>query len=358
MIKTNIKGNALSQYSIIIILVGLALVPIFYMFGSKLVENFTSFYTVLKGSDSGNTAVTPSVNPPVLLKAGSLGGTPKNPVSKCDNGQCNIDFGEYLLSGIPENFTDFIQEKGTSNSTDKIASIFNQIADQLQEKGDTKGSQEYRDLANLGHFIAQLQRKVEETATNCKSNANPLTCLKSQSNVPMKDLGITLPDSLSSILKQYNPGNQLRTEILYTDLGYVKSQEMDKSSSSFDMGTDNYPGFAMLKTFNSIMNNSKYSDTLKGTTAQLMQNIDFLTQNQKSKLAAIDFMNINTTVSWPTNDIITGDVIDQHPLSELKTTLSGGIDAILHPEVSRGTDLNAMLLCAAGKNKTSGYKCY
>ncbi len=90
------SGSSLSEYTIIIALIGLVVAPVIFITGQSIVTNFTAFE---KGLSDKKLETDPSsastLDPQGLPAAGSLGGTPDNPVSACENGVCTIDFGGY-----------------------------------------------------------------------------------------------------------------------------------------------------------------------------------------------------------------------------------------------------------------------
>ncbi|MEW5820582.1 MAG: hypothetical protein AB1782_10360 [Cyanobacteriota bacterium] len=160
------SGSGLSQYSIIIALVALALVPVFFILGKSLFRHFEYFYNTIKQKDSfvSNSLTTeqnsstipvntqnntiPTVNNNVPLSNNTTTSTSpnnvqntssnttvyqepyefvENPKVNCSGSNCTLDFGNFTLKGVPSDFGEFIQSAGTSGATDKIATLIEQI---------------------------------------------------------------------------------------------------------------------------------------------------------------------------------------------------------------------------------------
>lgn len=64
---------------------------------------------------------------------GPLGGTTSVPVKACKDGKCDIDFGSYVLSGVPETMPSVEETAGTfgEKSTRDYASVLESLADSI-----------------------------------------------------------------------------------------------------------------------------------------------------------------------------------------------------------------------------------
>ena len=56
------------------------------------------------------------------------------PQKSCANANCSIDFGDFVLTGIPENFDDFTETSGGfgEDQTALYSNIISQLADSLK----------------------------------------------------------------------------------------------------------------------------------------------------------------------------------------------------------------------------------
>lgn len=178
MSKKNLSGTSLAQYAIIIALIALALVPVFFLLGGILKGSLEDFYNKLKGNNTLQTEQMPVNNNtnsslPTMTK-GELNGTPDKPVKSCDETSCNIDYGEFILTGVPKNMNDFVQSSGSSGGTDKLAALIDQLATQVPSINSPAYSNLLKKLADKGHEIAQLEKNLEDNANKFLENTEKL----------------------------------------------------------------------------------------------------------------------------------------------------------------------------------------
>lgn len=289
------------------------------------------------------------------LVPGSLGGTPEKPVQQCSNNNCALDFGEFILTGVPEGFGELVQTTGSSGGIESIFSLMDQIAAQLEQNGDTEGAKEYRDLANLGHFQADLTKEVEELVKSnyCSVYYNASGCFKSLSNKEFLYTSAT-PDSIAEYLPD-RPSTiggwmGITAESLYSVPAKALYEKLSPDSTTYNKYAANktrYPAYAMVDLFNSIMNNDKYSDTLKGVTTKLYQNSnDLLFNNSVVVLSAAGYTN-----SLPKYDPITGNSLGT------VSDYTASFNEIIAPKTSLNTDIKSALVCVIGKNHDNGSEC-
>ena len=169
----SIKGNATTQYAIIIVLVIIALIPVLFIFGGTITRSFTDFYNCLLNTEKYTPVVKTDTNNPVsanisetttnktdtttsiktsskpiidttgnttsansTMASGSYSTTLTNPQVNCDKGICTINYGDFVLNGIPDNFGGFIEAQGASGGLETIAASLQEIIDSLDEPGD------------------------------------------------------------------------------------------------------------------------------------------------------------------------------------------------------------------------------
>lgn len=161
------KGANLIEYVIPLALVGVVVgLGMFYLFSSGTLANF------LKGSmgahDNGEKVVLDkNVNETTIISeqqkayTGS-GGSEKDPQAKCSGNSCSIDFGSYTLSGIPADFTEYIESAATSGGTKKLAELLKQIADNANIDEESKNL--IKQLAEKGHGLATIEENAESEA--------------------------------------------------------------------------------------------------------------------------------------------------------------------------------------------------
>lgn len=160
-------GASLFQYVIIICLVGLGIVPCYYLLGNNIKLHFTNFYNSLaNNNDIIQENASPLFNLIVNggLSAGQLGGSPANPVSQCADNNCSIDFGTVVLNNIPKDYSEIIETSGASGGTDVIVSMVQQIAEQLEDSPQVSEEQlaKIKDLISYGNDIKNLEMLFEQ----------------------------------------------------------------------------------------------------------------------------------------------------------------------------------------------------
>ncbi|MEW5819913.1 MAG: hypothetical protein AB1782_06950 [Cyanobacteriota bacterium] len=340
------SGNSLAQYAIIIALVALALVPIFFVFGKTIYDNFVHFYNVFTNKEITSVSTTiPNNN---NLIPGSLGGTPKKPVSQCDGNICNIDFGEFVLSSVPQDFGEYVETNGNSGGTDSLLAIIEQIADQLEAKGDTAGAEDYRDLANLGHFIADGMETNENLASQCSD----LVCYKNA--IENSFMATPLPDNISKFLPDYNSNQVTSVKNIisnFGDIGYAAflSNTPDRIDEYNSKLTQN-PAFAAYKIYDDIQTNPNYSDNLKSITKTLMNQITYLAY-QADDLT--DNVFDNNTNSGPSYMDIDGNSFSIDNSINSVTDIKD----ITNPQIALGTNFKSALICSTGNFDDNGQAC-
>lgn len=162
----NNSGSVLSQYAIIIALIGAVLIVAFLAIGGTITSSFTNFYDLLRGNNtqtlqtgSNNTPmaslkITPvntssnlttapvsntssSMSSSFSITSGTASNKPvqlnSEPQLTCSGNVCSIDYGDFVLNGIPSNFKDYIEIQGTSGGEEKIAALMMELYNQLDE---------------------------------------------------------------------------------------------------------------------------------------------------------------------------------------------------------------------------------
>lgn len=171
MVLKNNKGSALFQYAIIIGLIALTLVPVFLMFGNNIKEAFTSYSASF---DANNKIIDENykLTHPFNIKPGELGGSADNPIRKCVNETCAIDYGNLVLNGIPENFSELVQTSGGNGGTEEVLDLLSQLAQQLEENPDVPPDEvdKIKKLIDRGKQIAKAEKFFEEKIKPYKSD--------------------------------------------------------------------------------------------------------------------------------------------------------------------------------------------
>ena len=296
------KGSSLAQYSIIIALIAVGLVPVFYLFGKNISSSFNALYQGLSGQEA---PLSKNANPVNADTKANLKGTPENPVKNCVDGACSIDFGDYILTGIPEKFDMFIQTQGTSGGTDKMVDLLTQIASQLQQEGLTSEASEIIKLANCGHSIGAIEKIYEDVQKTCNFDkdciVNQITTLEAQDATHVNSLdNMDLPVYLSQYMSD---PESLKSYLPSTAINFVES-------------------------YVSVMNNPDIKDSTKGVIGELSYDI------MKMAYTFHDCSHLTDTQIYDTNKTLQ-DI-----------------------NFSDMTNLDSAIICASGKGTDTGVECH
>ncbi|MEW5822609.1 MAG: hypothetical protein AB1782_20620 [Cyanobacteriota bacterium] len=279
-------------------------------------------------------------------QAGSLGGTPDKPVSQCDGGSCTIDFGAYLLKGIPEDFGDYVEISGNSGGTDVLVSLLYQLADQLEEKGDSVGAQQFRDLANLGHYTGMIENKVEDLAErdpNCTQMDN--FCYVSLYD-SFKNKSPDIPENISNLLPGYD--THLESVMGQNRLD-LAAKTYYENPTLFYENKDKYSSFKMYELYQNIKTSSTISDNLKSTATEILKQMSQL----KMEMAQVALYSGRVGSISEAYDFETGNFLYTFPSDSATPSLTN----LTHPQYSFGTHLRSALVCTTGKFDDTGKAC-
>lgn len=166
------RGNVLAQYGIVIALVSIAIIPVFFLFGKTIVSQFTAFYNGLSAdytetsdANTGNTGGN-SGNTGNNGNTGNTGGgnnqtgpSQQNPVVSCSGSSCEIDFGDYVLEGIPGDFKNYVNSTGSSGGTESLMTVLDEIIANADLPDDQKNL--LQELSNAGHNLSDMQERIE-----------------------------------------------------------------------------------------------------------------------------------------------------------------------------------------------------
>lgn len=335
MIKRKSLGSALVDYVIPTAVVGLVVgTGIYYLASEGKILNFTAASGNMNVKVSDNMAIVgykaPTNNDlwnPMV--AGSLGGTEDTPISSCNAGNCTIDYGDFLLNGIPEDFSEFIQVNGTSGGTDKLLSLLGQMADQLEKDGDLAGAEEFRDLANLGEFIANTQKDIENDAKNCNTSSensiDAVICFQSTISDPIAP---PLPDNISHLLTTYNnSGTENDSSFITSNITGDAKSKKEYNPDTFDLLKTEHPAYAMVEIFDSINSNPNYSPTMKKVAEEVYRDLDTL--SLEFRVGVANYTYPPSTAMLMDFDPVTGDqvgcITEGSNINKPTTSLSGDL---------------------------------
>lgn len=335
MSKRKDAGASLAQYIIIIALIGMAAFVAFSLLGRQIVENLTSlennYSDINKEIDTSNLEVAPGP-----LKGGDLGGTPTAPVVKCVESMCTIDYGEFVLNGLPDDFSEYIQSSGTSGGTDALASLLTQMSDQLESNGNNIQASDIKKLSLLVKMLGQTQKNTEDALTACKSSPNVDQCVNDSGTKPAN---IPLPDELQTLMPDYNSASDLNSMISRSSVSHAKWWQVS-APPEFGFAADKtrYPAFAMLGLVDKIMADPAYSATTKNVLTEIIKSTDDLGSYLEATSNSLAFGGAG--ISLLKKDPITGLSVTDNKVY----TATNGISDITNPDKSNFKDLATSIM--------------
>lgn len=325
-----IKGADLAEYAIPLALVAIvAGLGLFYISSNGSILNFASKSSNMevdtgaqKGIINSNKQASLILNP----APGSLNGTLDDPKTQCNNGVCVIDYGQYILTNIPQNFNDFIQTSGSSGGVKRMVDNLRQMAKGLEEQSLFDLSNEITALANLGHNIALIMEEYEKIYNLC---AGDTVCISSYDNQPFpKPVGYM-------------------DDVFPFPTGATYSEMLDSGSfGAVINGTNTSPlAQAFVAQYNTIANNNSVKDSVKGVIEELSWNIGTVGQDFQYNYLAL------TGETAKYYDPITGKIVTP-------TVYSDPVDNWANYNASKITNYNSSLICAAGYGTSTFTVCH
>ncbi|MEW5820885.1 MAG: hypothetical protein AB1782_11905 [Cyanobacteriota bacterium] len=377
------SGASIAQYVIIIALVALAIIPVFFVTGKYIYDNFEYFVKMLKGeitSQQGISITKESFLPSIEISdqdvidgkilAGQLGGTNEKPIEKCVDNICAIDYGEFILNGLPENFNEFIQSSGTSGGTEKLVMLMNQLADQLDEAGDKEGAEDYRFLANIGHIMASMENIFESGGKSCTASYgagtyNEKWCFNTiAASMKFKESELAIPKEMQEAGYDFDffisdPSNVDDFNKFLSNLRIDLARgEEEKHYTQYQNTKVTTLAYSAIELYDKIMDDPKYSDSMKGVTQELFLSINDLGYDFYGKVST-QFEALKVNMGGESYeklvtryDPISGEIIPGALYNP------SGIQDIYNPKTSIGTNFNSALICSTGWNKDTGTKCH
>lgn len=346
------KGSALVEYVLPTALIGIVVgLGLFYMHSNGTMGSFFASNSNSK-LDPTSQKLTLDENKQtteILLNPsqGSLGGTPDVPVKQCSNGVCNIDFGTYLLSGIPEDFNEFIRTSGVSGGTDKIQQLMQQIAKQLEGTEDDALADDIMKLANMGHNIALIQQSIEDHAIKC--NGDELCLNNIRTKLLPKPPGYI--DSASPYPASINYEKAIYAGSI-GDANYhlnTPLEEIKADWPSYDPAIMNtMPNYQYYEQFKKIIDSPNYNSEVASIIKELTWDLGTIGEEFQNNY---NYMSGSTTQS--VYDPVTGIRKKEVPAPE-----GYDYEAFKNYDASTITNFDSSLICASSANQDTGTLCH
>ena len=258
------------------------------------------------------------------------------PPGTYDKATGTINLGNFTLTGLPENFSEFTETAGAAGGTDKLASLIKQIADQVEQTGDVAQAEEIRKLATMGHNIASIQKQLEQETVNCNGDIN---CVWD-----------TSVDQISDFENYDTRYTDKPVDLAMFDVGTIGQMRLDKVNDpvAYQSYLDkNHPAAHYVETFDTLMANPSLSSDVKGLIKELSWNIGMVGEEFEENFVVL------------TDGRQDKYMVDPLTLESVNIPVeSRTIDQITSFKSSTITNLNSALICASGQYTDSGTKCH
>ncbi|MEW5821132.1 MAG: hypothetical protein AB1782_13145, partial [Cyanobacteriota bacterium] len=319
-----------------IALVAIACIAIFMALSGEINSMFSKSNSEVDGFKPFGVGYDKETGTPIY-NGGELGGTSGSPVTSCSGNNCSIDYGDFVLNGLPDNFSELVETSGTSGANDQLASILENLADQI-EGSDPGGSALLKKLAQTASLIANVQSQVEDKATYCKGQADPVTCFNSWYS-SSTSANINFPPEYQTLMPEMfaHPGDMrnIIDMMAYTYPGQA-------AVGYPNIGTPpelTYPGSAVNYYYQQI-DSSGLSSNIKDATKEIVDKMNMINMDFYGTTSRQILNNIN-----PFTGSFTADHINY----------SGStVNDVLQPDISNQISFFAdQILCLNGRTGSS-----
>ena len=304
------KAQEAVEFVLITVLVFFAGLMTVIIFGDKISAFFKGDSSSVKIADKTVSIINPSDNQKFVPDY-ETNVDIKDIAPICGENNCVINLGEFQLTGVPENFNDYVEAVGASGGTDLIADLMRQLAAHLEAEGKTDQSEAIKKLASFTHNIAVVEKEVEKIANECNYDDNCMdNAIINNTLEGVSEFDTTYMDYPDSHFQHLLNGLEME---------YLKK---NPERMSYYPLTNNY--YTQLAIVNDDL---VISDSVKGIINELTWDIDAIGQG---------FHNLTD---------VSGD---------------SGISCASLPSYNASgiTHFDSALICASGNNTDTGTKCH
>lgn len=348
-------GSNIVEYIIPVALIGIVVgLSMFYMFSNgKLAGVFSASSGTELDKESGKLTIDKNIEkdkPLVNITPGSLGGTNSQPAIECKDNECNIDFGDYVLKGLPGDFNEYVQNTGASGGTDKLASLLDQIAAALEAEGNKEGSLEVKKLASYSHNMATIEKSLETFVQGCNYDK---ACIQKQykptEEPPVIDASFPKPQGLDERFYKFPEDATFHDAVYSVSVGNMMNL-YNTWQEAYDIHKDQGRLTApFVEQLIGIQNSSYLDDKTKSIVEELAWQIGVIGEDFQNQMAHISLGSSDTGQGFA-DPLVGGSTIIETP--------SDPVDEMKNYKASKITNIDAALMCAAGRNRDSGKYCH
>jgi len=333
-------GVTLSEYAIIIALISLAIITACLVFRDQILSTLTAY-----SNQYGNMHTQMSNNTNTIANntaSNNINNTfINNNKVTCENNNCSVDFGDYVINNIPQDLNKLVETSGVSGGMDNLVNLLDQIAQQYETQGKTEEAKDIKILATTGHNMAVIQKSFEDYVYNvCKGDE---TCLKNHTYQYYPK-----PAKFDETYQKFP------TNVTYYDAPYL-------TNIGVGVEEDDYPEDSISvfynKTLRKIKESGTISDSTKGIIRELTWDIGTISQKWLKPFAYLTTKNFENDNYYTTYDPLTGvDKRNYYDQGSTFTNVFAGIKNNLKaPEL---THIDSGLICAAGSYTDTGTSCH
>ena len=343
--KRNHWGASLQEYAIIVGVLSLALVPSCIVLKDQIANAFSQYtnnYTDMNNKIAGNMdLVARNTKIDTSTNSDSTDTNTNNSKVSCSNNTCTVDFGDFALSGVPQDLNKIVETAGVSGGMESLVGMLDQIAQQYESQGKTEEAKDIKILATTGHNMAAIQKSFEDYVYNvCKGDE---TCLKDHVNqIFPKPVGFN---------ETYQ---KFPTNVTYYDAPYL-------TNIGVGVIPDDYPEDSIAvfynETLRKIKNNDNITDSTKGIIQELTWDIGTISQKWLPSFAYLTTSNFIGDNYYMSYEPLTGDEKQNYYANNatFSNVYAGINESLKAPEL---TNIDAGLICATGSYTDTGTSCH
>lgn len=361
--KLRSKGNALTQYAIVLALLAVVLVPSFFMIGGTITQNFVDFYETLSGKKYAHNTQS------AQQTANSQDGNVSEGVNiNCNGNDCEISINEAITLDISGDLSEIIETSGAAGATDHLASALSQLADQAESLNVSEEDKRLiYQLADQAKVLSQYEQNAEQYSKDittiidaCISNFDVAyySTLKTQAQRENYFEEVLTPienkfNNLPEIIQFYNMIHHIGgTEPVGDFMGAIAGVS---SPQMTDADTIMY----QFKQTKGSLNASNIDPSLKSIINVLSDDVEMLANNMYDSFqnnidyeALEDIENLINTNKGQASEVESDLVYTEltYELSFMKASFDGVANAN-DGLTSEQTDLDSKLMQAAAEAK-------
>jgi hypothetical protein len=257
----------------------------------------------------------------------------------CTTEDCILDFGSFKLSNVTPDITKVIQASGASGGTEYMVSHLDEIAQQLEEQGLTEEAAQVKQLANLGHNLAAIEREAEKAINTCLSTSDHQSCVNKIWDTPVDKIdgfNYSIQPNNMKTLGDYIWGTSIGHPVTLKDLGSPTYDELKSQGQ-----TNVY----MYETMEAIKANPGIDDKMKSVIQELYWHIGAIGEDFENGIRFLK--GEGSGVHDPITGGSAGIEIPSDPVSFFQNYTGSTV-----------THYDSALICAAGSYSDTGTACH